>query len=112
MGFLDPGALLKFEARVLLEVFGTEGPAVSSTKSLTGHECWMAGASEIIYSLLMAKGDFIAPNRNYAGPDEGHEALDVVREPRSASVRRLVSNSFGFGGTNACVVLTSGDAIV
>ena len=93
------------EARTLLEVFGADGPPVSSTKSMTGHECWMAGASEVAYSLLMAEGGFLAPNRNFTGHDEGCEALDIVRTARQTRVRRILSNSFGFGGTNACLVL-------
>ena len=95
----------KVEAAVLLEVFGENGPPVSSTKSMTGHECWMAGASEVAYSLLMADGGFIAPNINFNGADEGAERLDVVRETRNTRPRTILSNSFGFGGTNACLVL-------
>ncbi len=93
------------EARALLDVFGEHGPPVSSTKSMTGHECWMAGASEVAYSLLMAEGGFVAPNRNFTAPDDGAEKLDVIRQARELPVRRLLSNSFGFGGTNACLVL-------
>jgi len=93
------------EGRALMKVFGTEGPPVSSTKSMTGHECWMAGASEAAYSLLMADGGFIAPNRNFTGADEGLEALDVVQTTRNTRPRTILSNSFGFGGTNACLVL-------
>ena len=95
----------KVEAGVLLEVFGENGPPVSSTKSMTGHECWMAGASEVAYSLLMAEGGFIAPNINFNAPDVGTERLDVVRETRNTRPRTILSNSFGFGGTNACLVL-------
>ena len=93
------------EGRAILEVFGEQGPPVSSTKSLTGHECWMAGASEVAYSLLMARGGFLAPNRNFLEADEGLEALNVVRAPNQTKARLLLSNSFGFGGTNACLVL-------
>jgi 3-oxoacyl-[acyl-carrier-protein] synthase-1 len=92
------------EAAAILEVFGDQGPPVSSTKSLTGHECWMAGASEAAYSLLMAEGGFLAPNRNFTAPDPGLEALNLVRGPTSQSSRYLLSNSFGFGGTNACLI--------
>ena len=93
------------EARAILDVFGDNGPPVSSTKSLTGHECWMAGASEVAYALMMAEGGFLAPNRNFLEADEGLEALNVVRGPNHTQARMLLSNSFGFGGTNACVVL-------
>lgn len=95
------------EAAAMLDVFGASGPPVSSTKSMTGHECWMAGASEVAYSLLMAEGGFVAPNRNFTGHDDGAEALDIIRETRPVRARRLLSNSFGFGGTNACLVLDS-----
>ncbi len=101
----------RVEAGVLGEVFGDNGPPVSSTKSLTGHECWMAGASEVAYSLLMSAGGFIAPNANFAGPDEGFEGVDIVRETRDTTPRLILSNSFGFGGTNACIVLRAPDAI-
>ena len=93
------------EGRAILDVFGERCPPVSSTKSLTGHECWMAGASEVAYSLLMAEGGFLAPNRNFSEADEGLEALNVVRAPNRTQARMLLSNSFGFGGTNACLVL-------
>ena len=95
----------RIEGRALLDVFGSACPPVSSTKSMTGHECWMAGASEAAYSLLMAEGGFIAPNRNFTGADEGLEDLDVVRVTRDTRPRTILSNSFGFGGTNACLVL-------
>ena len=97
------------EARAILDVFGSQCPPVSSTKSLTGHECWMAGASEIAYSLLMAEGGFLAPNRNFTAPDDGCEALNVVKAPTDRRFDLFLSNSFGFGGTNACVVLRSGE---
>ena len=93
------------EARAILEVFGPSGPPVSSTKSLTGHECWMAGASEVAYSVLMANGGFLAPNRNFTEADPGLEALAVVREPNRTAARLILKNSFGFGGTNAALVL-------
>ncbi|HJN76092.1 MAG TPA: beta-ketoacyl-[acyl-carrier-protein] synthase family protein [Myxococcota bacterium] len=102
----------EIEARAIVEVFGGACPPVSSTKSLTGHECWMAGASEVAYSLLMAEGGFLAPNRNFSGADEGLESLDVVAAPRDVSSRYLLSNSFGFGGTNACLVLDAEPGLV
>jgi 3-oxoacyl-[acyl-carrier-protein] synthase-1 len=93
------------EAKALLDVFGADGPPVSSTKSMTGHECWMAGASELAYSLLMADGGFLAPNRNFSAHDDGAEGLDIIRETRDVRARHILSNSFGFGGTNACLVV-------
>jgi 3-oxoacyl-[acyl-carrier-protein] synthase-1 len=94
------------EAAAILEVFsGASSPPVSSTKGMTGHECWMAGASEIAYALLMMEHGFIAPNRNLGLPDPACEGLDLVRTTRDRRPRTILSNSFGFGGTNACLVL-------
>jgi 3-oxoacyl-[acyl-carrier-protein] synthase-1 len=93
------------EARAIHAVFGPDGPPVSSTKSMTGHECWMGGASEAVYSLLMIRDGFIAPNINFAGFDAETPPIRVVAEARPARLDRVLSNSFGFGGTNACLVL-------
>jgi 3-oxoacyl-[acyl-carrier-protein] synthase-1 len=95
----------RVEAEAILEVFGAACPPVSSTKALTGHECWMAGASELAYTLLMCHGGFLAPNLNYSAPDPGCEALDVITATRHQRARLVLSNSFGFGGTNAALVL-------
>jgi 3-oxoacyl-[acyl-carrier-protein] synthase-1 len=93
------------EAEAIRDVFGTPGPPLSSTKGLTGHECWMAGASELAYGLLMSEHGFLAANANLAVPDPACEGLDLIRERRDRRPRTILSNSFGFGGTNACVVL-------
>lgn len=93
------------EAAAINAVFGAEGPPVSSTKSMTGHECWMAGASEVVYSLLMMRDGFVAPNINFGGFDEETPEINIVREARTAELETVLSNSFGFGGTNACLVL-------
>ena len=93
------------EGRALLEVFGPATPPVSSTKSMTGHECWMAGASEIVYSLLMMRDGFLAPNLNLDELDPALAGLDVIRETRAVRPRLVLSNSFGFGGTNAAIVV-------
>jgi len=92
------------EARAIAEALGSSIP-VSSTKSLTGHECWMAGASEVIYTSLMAQGGFIAPNLNFRAQEEGAAAINIVSETQDADIRYALSNSFGFGGTNAALVL-------
>lgn len=92
------------EASMISRVFGGQVP-VSSTKSMTGHECWMAGASELIYCILMAEGGFIAPNLNFEEADPGCAGINVVRETREGKLRYVLSNSFGFGGTNAAVIL-------
>lgn len=99
------------EAAAISEVFGASVP-VSSTKSMTGHECWMAGASEALYTTLMAKHGFIAPNINFEALDEGSPPINVVREALEAPIRFAVSNSFGFGGTNSVIVLDYGDNAV
>jgi 3-oxoacyl-[acyl-carrier-protein] synthase I len=94
------------EGAAIHAVFGADGPPVSSTKSMTGHECWMAGASELVYSILMMHGDFIAPNRNFAHHDPRIPPFRIAAAPRTGvRLRTVLSNSFGFGGTNACVVL-------
>jgi 3-oxoacyl-[acyl-carrier-protein] synthase I len=93
------------EANAIREVFGDARPPVSSTKGMTGHECWMAGASELAYSLLMMEHGFIAANRNLAHPDAACEGLNLVRETLAVRPRTVLSNSFGFGGTNASLVL-------
>ena len=93
-----------FEAQALAEIFGKSVP-VSSTKSMTGHECWMAGASEIVYSILMMQNDFIAPNINFETPDEDSERLQIIAETTEKKLDCVLSNSFGFGGTNSTLII-------
>jgi 3-oxoacyl-[acyl-carrier-protein] synthase-1 len=93
------------EAKSISEVFGEKTPYVSSTKSMTGHECWMAGASEVIYSLLMMQNDFIAPNINLEAPDEDSLKLNLVKSTLNSKIDIFLSNSFGFGGTNSSLVI-------
>ena len=93
------------EARALNAVFGPKGPPVSSTKSMTGHECWMAGASEAIYSTLMIRDGFVAPNINFGGFADDFPAINVAKEKQDKDLNIVLSNSFGFGGTNACLLL-------
>ncbi|WP_162897312.1 beta-ketoacyl synthase [Aquimarina sp. BL5] len=93
------------EAKAINEVFGVSKPYVSSTKSMTGHECWMAGASEIVYSLIMLNNSFIAPNINLESPDEDSTKLNLVKETVDKKIDVLLSNSFGFGGTNSAIVI-------
>lgn len=93
------------EAKAIFNVFGENGPYVSSTKSMTGHECWMAGASEIIYSTIMMQNSFIAPNINLINQDEDSKKLNLVRATLNSNIDIYLSNSFGFGGTNSAVVL-------
>ncbi|RZJ66814.1 MAG: beta-ketoacyl-[acyl-carrier-protein] synthase family protein [Flavobacterium sp.] len=93
------------EAKAIFEVFGPDGPPVSSTKSMTGHECWMAGASEVIYSILMMQNSFVAPNINLQNPDEDSAKLNIARETLNKEINIFLSNSFGFGGTNSALVI-------
>ncbi len=93
------------EAKAIDEVFGASKPYVSSTKSMTGHECWMAGASEIVYSLIMLNNSFIAPNINLVTPDENSRKLNLVKETIDKKFDVFLSNSFGFGGTNSAIVI-------
>ncbi|MEP0263951.1 beta-ketoacyl-[acyl-carrier-protein] synthase family protein [Dokdonia sp.] len=93
------------EAKAIYKVFGEKGPYVSSTKSMTGHECWMAGASEVIYSMLMMQNDFIAPNINLQEPDEDASKLNLVSKTLDEKIDVFLSNSFGFGGTNSALII-------
>lgn len=92
------------EAKAIHEIFGSR-PPVSSTKSMTGHECWMAGASEVIYSILMMQNNFIAPNINFENPDEDSKKLNIVSNTLNKKFDLFLSNSFGFGGTNSALII-------
>lgn len=93
------------EAQAINAVFGASQPYVSSTKSMTGHECWMAGASEVVYSMIMMHGGFIAPNINFATPDEDSAKLNIVANAIDHKFDVFLSNSFGFGGTNSALII-------
>lgn len=93
------------EAKAIAKVFGSSNTPVSSTKSMTGHECWMAGASEIIYSLIMMEHSFMAPNINFENPDEDSAQLNIVKTTTEKDINVFLSNSFGFGGTNSSLVV-------
>lgn len=93
------------EARAIAEVFGDRSVPVSSTKSMTGHECWMAGASEIVYCMLMMRDSFLAPNINFENPDDDSVRLDVIQATRERNINVFLSNSFGFGGTNSTLIV-------
>ncbi len=92
------------EARAIYEIFGNKVP-VSSTKSMTGHECWMAGASEVIYSILMMQNDFVAPNINLENPDNEAQKINLVSKTKNQKIDVFLSNSFGFGGTNSALIV-------
>ncbi len=93
------------EAKAIHEIFGGSRPYVSSTKSMTGHECWMAGASEVIYSMLMMQHSFVAPNINFETPDEDSAKLNLAATTVDKEINIFLSNSFGFGGTNSALIV-------
>ena len=94
-----------FEAMALSRLFSGKHALISSTKSMTGHECWMAGASEVVYSTLMMQHHFVAPNINFENPDEYSEPLNITANTVETEIKTVLSNSFGFGGTNSALIL-------
>ena len=96
-----------FEAIALDRLFHGKHALISSTKSMTGHECWMAGASEAVYSILMMQHHFVAPNINFENPDEYSEPLNLATQTVETEIHTVLSNSFGFGGTNSALVIKS-----
>ena len=94
-----------YEDMALGELFGGKKAHISSTKSMTGHECWMAGASEAVYSIIMMQNNFVAPNINFENPDEFSEGLNIAGERVDKELDIILSNSFGFGGTNSALVI-------
>ena len=72
---------------------------------MTGHECWMAGASEIVYSLIMMQNNFVPPNINFVEPDEYSANLNLATKTVDTEIKTVLSNSFGFGGTNSALVI-------
>ena len=95
----------QFEAMALGRLFDGKRALISSTKGMTGHECWMAGASEAVYSILMMQHSFVAPNVNFEHPDEDSEKQNLATTTGETEVNTVLSNSFGFGGTNSALVL-------
>ncbi|MFO7842295.1 MAG: beta-ketoacyl-[acyl-carrier-protein] synthase family protein [Bacteroidales bacterium] len=94
------------EAQAIDKIFSQTKPWVSSTKSMTGHEMWMGGASEIIYSILMMQNSFVAPNINFENPDEHSAKLKIASETiKNHNIDIFLSNSFGFGGTNSSLII-------
>ena len=93
------------EAKAIAEVFGKCKPYVASTKCFTGHEMWMAGASEVVYSMLMMQNNFIAPNLNFEEPDEASVNINIPKTRVDMPFDVFLSNSFGFGGTNSTLII-------
>jgi len=93
------------ELGAIQELFGEDSPAISATKAMTGHALGAAGVHEAIYSLLMMENSFVAPSINVDNLDEKAQGLDIVTEKRDVDLNLIMSNSFGFGGTNATLVM-------
>lgn len=93
------------EAEAIYKVFGQDMPWVSSVKSMTGHEMWMAGAAGVVYSLLMSQAGFIAPNINFSEQEEGTPPLKIATETIDQKPKIMLLNSAGFGGTNCCLII-------
>ncbi len=93
------------EASNIRKVFGTRTPPVSSLKSMTGHELWMSGAAQVVYTTIMARQNFIAANINFEKADEGTAGLNIIRETMSQKPTLALCNAAGFGGTNSALVL-------
>lgn len=94
-----------YEAIALDRLFHGKHALISSTKGMTGHECWMSGASEIVYSLIMMRNDFVAPNINLENRDEYSRPLNLAEKTVDTEVSTVLSNSFGFGGTNSALII-------
>jgi len=93
------------ELKAIQEVFGEKSPAISATKAMTGHALGAAGVNEAIFSILMMENDFIAPSINIETLDDAAKGLDIVTQTREQTINTIMSNSFGFGGTNATLVM-------
>ena len=93
------------ELGAIQELFGEKSPAISATKAMTGHALGAAGVHEAIFSLLMLENNFVAPSINVEELDEQAQGLDIVTERRDIELNTVMSNSFGFGGTNATLVM-------
>ncbi len=93
------------EARAINSVFGEKTPWVSCVKSMTGHEMWMSGASQVVYTMIMGQGGFVAPNINFVAQEEGAPSLKISQETIEHKSEFALLNSAGFGGTNSCLLL-------
>ena len=103
--YINAHAPIRVSLIALDRMFNGRHALISSTKGMTGHECWMAGASEIVYSTLMMQNHFVAPNVNFENPDEYSEKLNIATKTVDTEINTVLSNSFGFGGTNSALVI-------
>ena len=94
------------ELTAIKELFKQEIPVISSTKSMTGHSLGATGAQEAIYSIMMLRDSFIAPSINISNLCEEAEGINIITETLKKDIKAVLSNSFGFGGTNASLVIT------
>ncbi|NHB93265.1 beta-ketoacyl-ACP synthase I [Photorhabdus cinerea] len=94
------------ELEAIREVFGDTTPAISATKAMTGHSLGAAGVHEAIYSLLMLEHGFIAPSINIEDIDDKAVGMNIITKPTEQKLNTVMSNSFGFGGTNASLVMS------
>ena len=94
------------EVQAVRRVFGDDHPPISSTKSMTGHSLGATGVQEAIYSMLMMQGGYITPSINVTELDPALRPEEIVTEPREATLDTVLSNSFGFGGTNATLCVS------
>jgi 3-oxoacyl-[acyl-carrier-protein] synthase-1 len=92
------------ELRVIREIFGDTHPPISSTKSLSGHSLGAAGVHEAIYCLLMLNNNFITGSANIEEMDPGAVGMNIIEENQQVPLTTVMSNSYGFGGTNACLI--------
>lgn len=95
------------EAEALINVFGKNSVPVTALKSLSGHELWMSGASQIVYSILQARGSFIAGTTNFSGPDDVTAGLNIQTTTVEQHPGRILHNAAGFGGTNSCLIVNT-----
>ena len=94
------------ELNAIKELFGSECPMLSSTKSMTGHSLGATGVHEAIYSMIMLNEDFVAPSINIESICDEAKDLNIVKETKKIKLENILSNSFGFGGTNASLILS------
>ena len=94
------------ELNAIKNLFDNDSPMISSTKSMTGHSLGATGAHEAIYSIMMINENFIAPSINIESLCDEAQGLNIVTSTKDVAIDNILSNSFGFGGTNASLVVS------